>query len=127
MKKLLTLIACGAAAWGGVWLSGIILDESDTPDPQANVARKPEQGRLVVERSRCLVCHDLDGVTDLLPVVRTPAADPSPFATLANDVKCLSCHTLDGRGGNSAKPTMAETNTPIMASRISASNTCGVF
>ena len=62
-----------------------------------------ERGRGLIELSRCVVCHDLSGISELLtPQERKTPPDPKTFEFLAYDLRCLSCHTIEGRGGTYA-------------------------
>lgn len=61
------------------------------------------RGKRQIELSRCVVCHDIKGITDLF---RAPASEPPPspgsFEFLAYDLRCLTCHSIEGRGGTYA-------------------------
>ena len=79
--------------------------EPETPQ-NWNALEEPERvsrGRRLIELSRCVLCHDIKGIPELLPQPELP----TPPATgtmefLAYDVRCLSCHSLQGRGGSYA-------------------------
>ena len=67
-------------------------------DPQ----RVP-RGKHLIELSRCVLCHDIQGIADVLPrpALARPAAARS-FEFLVYDLRCLSCHAIEGRGGTYA-------------------------
>ena len=58
-----------------------------------------EKGRRLVELSRCVLCHDIDGVKNLV-APRPPERPEGAFPKLLSDVRCLSCHRIRGRGGD---------------------------
>lgn len=80
----------------------IIADQLDEPE-------RISRGRRLVELSRCVVCHDIKGIRELLtePEQSTPA-DRNSFEFLAYDLRCLTCHTIDGRGGTYAPDLSSE-------------------
>lgn len=87
-------------------------DSWDVLDDQDRVGR----GEQLVELSRCVLCHDIEGIPELLPPVeRQPVPPPGGFEFLAYDLRCLSCHAIDGRGGTYAPDLASE------ASRIQES------
>ena len=43
-KKILIVLLCAAAAWGGVWLSGLVLDEDDQPGQTEKMAQEHAAG-----------------------------------------------------------------------------------
>ena len=67
-------------------------------DPQ-----RVSRGKRLIELPRCVVCHDIKGVPEVL---RRAEWQPPPrvgsFAFLAHDLRCLSCHAIEGRGGTYA-------------------------
>ena len=67
-------------------------------DPQ-RIAR----GERLVDLSRCVVCHDIEGVEELLSLpVRSLPPPAGSFKFLVYDLRCLSCHPLGGSGGTYA-------------------------
>ncbi len=70
-----------------------------TLEESARVSR----GRRLIEFSRCVLCHDIQGIPELLrlPELTRPATT-SGFEFLAYDLRCLSCHSIEGRGGTYA-------------------------
>jgi mono/diheme cytochrome c family protein len=61
-----------------------------------------EEGKRVIELSRCVVCHDIKGIEDILPVDRIRVSPSGEFTELLDDVKCLACHGIQGKGGDYA-------------------------
>jgi mono/diheme cytochrome c family protein len=61
-----------------------------------------EEGKRVIELSRCVLCHDIEGIEDMLPVGRKRSQPSDEFAELLNDVRCLTCHSIQGTGGDYA-------------------------
>lgn len=88
-------------------------------DPQ-RIAR----GKRQIELSRCVVCHDIKGIPEVLSLdqsTQTGDSDQSPerkrqvavppagtFEFLAYDLRCLSCHAVEGRGGTYAPDLTSE-------------------
>ncbi len=61
------------------------------------------RGKALIEMSRCVVCHDINGIAEVLSLTkREPAPTPGSFEYLAYDLRCLSCHTIEGRGATYA-------------------------
>lgn len=81
--------------------------EPETVDPQRwRVLEEPiraAHGKRQIERSRCVLCHDIGGIAEL---IRAPEPEPPPlpgsFDFLAYDLRCLTCHSIEGRGGTYA-------------------------
>ena len=76
------------------------------PDTPSTAAPPPieliHQGRLVMERSRCNVCHDIPGFGDS-PLQQIDWPEPrNDFELLVRDRRCLTCHTINGQGGKFA-------------------------
>lgn len=75
------------------------LDGSEMLDSPERASR----GKKLIELGRCIVCHDVDGIPEIL---RLPEPQPTPapggFDFLAYDLRCLSCHAIEGRGGTYA-------------------------
>lgn len=62
------------------------------------------EGKRLVTISRCVVCHDIEGITEVLP---KPVRDPVPtegFPKLVYEKRCLTCHNIGGEGGTYAPP-----------------------
>ena len=72
--------------------------EAALTDPQRVAA-----GKRLIETSRCVVCHEIEGIAD---VFRLPQRQATPSGDgvehLVHDLRCLSCHTINGRGGTYA-------------------------
>jgi mono/diheme cytochrome c family protein len=88
----------------------IMRDEAFRPDEDEEdidkivVSSDPEvinKGRRLVDLSRCVLCHDIKGVKDLI-AEKKEKAPQGVFPRLLWDVRCLSCHSIRGRGGDYA-------------------------
>ncbi len=82
-------------------------EETEREDPSRwNVLDEPERitrGQQLIEMSRCVVCHDIKGIAEVLsPIQRQPPPAVDTFEYLAYDLRCLSCHAIEGRGGTYA-------------------------
>lgn len=55
----------------------------------------PSRGKRLIEISRCVVCHDIEGIREILP------RRPRPQMEILPDVQCLTCHS------NGAAPDLA--------------------
>ncbi|MFQ5742462.1 MAG: c-type cytochrome [Acidobacteriota bacterium] len=74
-------------------------DSWETLDDPQRVTR----GKRTVEMSRCVVCHDIKGITEVLSLPeRQPPPPAGTFEFLVYDLRCLSCHSVEGRGGTYA-------------------------
>jgi mono/diheme cytochrome c family protein len=61
------------------------------------------RGKDLIELSRCVVCHDIDGISEVLSVPQRPSPPPpGSLEFLVYDLRCLSCHTIEGRGATYA-------------------------
>jgi cytochrome c2 len=60
-----------------------------------------ERGKRIMEFNRCFVCHEIEGISELLPVKKqkSVAETSNEFEKLLNDVKCMTCHNIQGHGG----------------------------
>ncbi|MCP5005020.1 MAG: cytochrome c [Planctomycetes bacterium] len=58
-----------------------------------------EKGKRIIELNRCFICHEIEGVSDLLPVTESVEESEGTFAHLLNDVRCMTCHNIQGSGG----------------------------
>ncbi|MFQ5791673.1 MAG: c-type cytochrome, partial [Acidobacteriota bacterium] len=61
-----------------------------------------EKGGNIIRLSRCVVCHDIEGISEVLPADEQLPSTGSGFERIAYDVSCLTCHAIDGRGGTDA-------------------------
>jgi len=54
-----------------------------------------------MEFNRCFVCHEIEGISELLPVKKqkSVAETNNEFDKLLNDVRCMTCHNIQGNGG----------------------------
>ena len=78
------------------------------------------RGKRLVVVSRCVLCHDIKGIPELLPPSARPqepppglpaatlAAQAGSFEFLAYDLRCLSCHSFAGQGGTYAPELASE-------------------
>ncbi len=76
------------------------------PEPQEVLgarADRTSRGRRVIEMSRCVVCHDIRGIPEVLPPQpEDPAPQKGTFEWVVHDRRCLTCHAVSGRGGTYA-------------------------
>lgn len=82
------------------------MDVPKSPDEPPAIAPPPiemiHRGHLVMERSRCHICHDIPGFEDSL-FQRDDWPNPrNDFELLVRDRRCLTCHAINGRGGTYA-------------------------
>lgn len=63
-----------------------------------------ERGKKIIEFNRCFVCHEIEGVSELLPVKNQKSENETTnkFEKLLNDVRCMTCHNIQGHGGSFA-------------------------
>lgn len=63
-----------------------------------------ERGKKIIEFNRCFVCHEIEGVSELLPVKSQKSKNETTneFEKLLNDVRCMTCHNIQGHGGSFA-------------------------
>ncbi|MBI4326075.1 MAG: cytochrome c [Chloroflexi bacterium] len=67
------------------------------------------RGKRLMILSRCVLCHDIKGIPELLPPSARPQAPPpGSFEFLACDARCLSCHSFAGQGGTYAPELASE-------------------
>ncbi len=60
-------------------------------------------GKLLLERARCVTCHEIQGLTRVLPrVKRTFQHKKGSFNYLIRDMRCLTCHPYGKQGGTYA-------------------------
>lgn len=60
-----------------------------------------EKGKRLIELNRCFVCHEIEGISELLPV-KKETEPTNEFEKLLNDVRCMTCHNIQGNGGTFA-------------------------
>lgn len=80
-------------------------EEPESPDgwEALDEPERVSRGKRLIELSRCVVCHDAQGIPEVLRVAERPAPPPpGGFEFLAYDLRCLSCHAIQGRGGTYA-------------------------
>ncbi len=70
-------------------------DEKSSIIPEGSLA---EQGKRIIELNRCFVCHEIEGISELLPV-KAEIEPTNEFGKLLNDVRCMTCHNIQGHGG----------------------------
>jgi mono/diheme cytochrome c family protein len=60
-----------------------------------------ERGKRIIEFNRCFVCHEIEGISELLPVKSQKRENEitNEFEKLMNDVRCMTCHNIQGHGG----------------------------
>ena len=83
--------------------------EVDVPNPPDEPVTSPpasieliHRGHLIIERSRCHVCHDVPGFEDT-PFLKNDWPEPrNDFELLVRDRRCLTCHEINGQGGKFA-------------------------
>lgn len=61
-----------------------------------------EKGKDVIERARCFVCHDIKGISEIMPVVEKKRDGMAGFDKLVYDIRCLTCHRVQNKGGTYA-------------------------
>ncbi|MBC8551096.1 MAG: cytochrome c [Candidatus Brocadiales bacterium] len=63
-----------------------------------------ERGKKIIEFNRCFVCHEIEGVSELLPVKnqKSESETTNKFEKLLNDIRCMTCHNIQGHGGSFA-------------------------
>ena len=61
-----------------------------------------EKGKDVVEKARCFVCHDIKGISELMPVVERKRDGLAGFEKLLYEIRCLTCHRIQDKGGTYA-------------------------
>jgi mono/diheme cytochrome c family protein len=84
-------------------------EEDDAPEPPKqdwsalDDLQRVERGKQLITRSRCVVCHEVPGIAEVLPKPAPFTPPPKDtFAYIAWDRRCLTCHAIDGRGGTYA-------------------------
>lgn len=61
-----------------------------------------EQGKDIIERARCFVCHDIKGISEIMPVDEKKRDGLAGFEKLAYEIRCLTCHRIQDKGGSYA-------------------------
>lgn len=61
-----------------------------------------ETGKNIVEKARCFVCHDIKGISEIMPVVEKKRDVLAGFEKLLYEIKCLTCHRIQDKGGSYA-------------------------
>ncbi|CAG1022116.1 hypothetical protein DOJK_01453 [Patescibacteria group bacterium] len=74
-----------------------------------------ETGRNIVEKARCFVCHDVKGISELMPVVEKKRDGLAGFEKLLYEIRCLTCHRIQDKGGSYA-PNLTFTGSKIKMS-----------
>ncbi len=75
---------------------------SDEPE-RGDRLGDPARGKRLIELSRCVVCHEIKGIPEVLSLPeRTIPLPGNTMDWIAHDVRCLSCHSIEGRGGTYA-------------------------
>jgi mono/diheme cytochrome c family protein len=71
------------------------VDEKSSIIPDGSLV---EQGKRIIELNRCFVCHEIEGISELLPV-KVEIEPTNEFGKLLNDIRCMTCHNIQGHGG----------------------------
>ncbi|MBI2560803.1 MAG: cytochrome c [Planctomycetes bacterium] len=61
-----------------------------------------ENGKRVITVSRCVVCHDIEGIKEVLPPIVRDPVPTEDFPKLVYEIRCLTCHNISGNGGTFA-------------------------
>lgn len=61
-----------------------------------------EKGKRIIELNRCAICHEIEGIGDILPVNEPKVEPDNTFAQILNDIRCMTCHNIQGEGGSFA-------------------------
>jgi len=70
------------------------------------------KGKTIIEKARCFVCHDIKGLSELMPVVENKREGLEGFEKVLYDIRCLTCHTIRKKGGTYA-PNLTEAGTKM--------------
>lgn len=77
--------------------------QSPAGTPSDRPPGDPSRGKRLMEVSRCVVCHEVRGIPEVLSLSeRRVPPQGNTMDWIAHDVRCLSCHTIEGRGGTYA-------------------------
>lgn len=63
-----------------------------------------KEGKRLITICRCVICHDIEGIEEVLPVAKKEPAPKEGFAKLVYEKRCLTCHNISGEGGTFASP-----------------------
>ncbi|MHC4183223.1 MAG: c-type cytochrome [Planctomycetota bacterium] len=80
------------------------VSEEEEPEAPAESSIIPdgtlaEKGKRIMELSRCFICHEIEGISDLLPIAKKDDKAEEGFEKLLNDIRCMTCHNIQGNGG----------------------------
>lgn len=81
------------------------VDEITSVSKEIKLSKDPEivkKGKIIIELARCVVCHDIKGIKDLITVTDETKNIKKGFEKLLSDVKCMTCHNIQGKGGTYA-------------------------
>ncbi|MFV1968181.1 MAG: c-type cytochrome [Pirellulaceae bacterium] len=98
-RRQLTAYLLKGDACGGLDVKG---SPDDPPRQQRPDAALVQRGREIIRKSRCVVCHEIPGIQELLAVERDIPRPQNDSETLIQDARCLTCHTIAGQGGTFA-------------------------
>jgi cytochrome c2 len=75
--------------------------ETNTPEKSSTITQGSlvEKGKRIIELKRCFLCHEIEGISDLLPIFKNEDKQEEGFEALLNDIMCLTCHDIQGKGG----------------------------
>ena len=59
-------------------------------------------GKRTIELSRCILCHEIKGIRDIMPVAEREPGLSGGFFDLLDEVRCLTCHKIAEKGGDYA-------------------------
>ena len=76
-------------------------EEPETPSESSIIpdGTLAEKGKRIMELSRCFICHEIEGISDLLPITQKDYKAEEGFEKLLNDIRCMTCHNIQGNGG----------------------------
>ncbi len=74
--------------------------EIETPDETSTITQGSlvEKGKAIIELKRCVLCHEIEGISELLPINEKADKPEEGFEKLLNDIMCLTCHNIQGKG-----------------------------
>jgi cytochrome c2 len=78
--------------------------ETKTPEKSSTITQGSlaEKGKRIIELKRCFLCHEIEGISELLPINEKEDTTKEGFEKLLNDIMCLTCHNIQGKGGTFA-------------------------
>lgn len=59
-------------------------------------------GKRAIELNRCVLCHEINGIREIMPAAEQETGPAGRFFDLLNDIRCLTCHKVAGKGGDYA-------------------------